>query len=202
MGSDGSFGGPRTVVTSVVLVLLLGAAAYADGAFQGTTDEPVPGPTPTVSPTAEPSTDPGPTDPGPTDPSPTATPTAAPTTEPVPDGDEEAGGNPFARCAGLTGLENAICRVETNLERHPTPGLERALERLQHNLARKQEREAARDAREQPGNGHGGGSDRGNGGGSDHGNGGGPPPWAGGGSAGQAGGSSNAGGSGQGNGRP
>jgi len=49
------------------------------------------------------------------------------------------GGSPDARsdavpdhsaCKGLTGLENAACRVRANLEAHPNPGLERALARL------------------------------------------------------------------------
>lgn len=38
-------------------------------------------------------------------------------------------------CGGLTGLENAACRVEANLEAHPNFGLANAIGRLDANLA-------------------------------------------------------------------
>jgi len=39
-------------------------------------------------------------------------------------------------CEGLTGLENAACRVRANLEAHPNQGLANALSRLEGNLAK------------------------------------------------------------------
>jgi hypothetical protein len=39
-------------------------------------------------------------------------------------------------CEGLTGLENAACRVHANFEAHPNRGLENALSRLEGNLAK------------------------------------------------------------------
>lgn len=40
-------------------------------------------------------------------------------------------------CRGLTGLENAACRVRANLAAHPNRGLENALSRLESKLASK-----------------------------------------------------------------
>ena len=52
-------------------------------------------------------------------------------------GPDEAAGADFSACAGMTGLENAICRVSANHEAHPqSPGLTNALDELRANLDR------------------------------------------------------------------
>ena len=50
--------------------------------------------------------------------------------------DDDAGVAPdHSGCEGLTGLENAVCRVGANLEAHPNRGLENALSRLEEHLS-------------------------------------------------------------------
>lgn len=53
------------------------------------------------------------------------------------EGEEDVGVAPdHSACEGLTGLENAACRVRANHEAHPNRGLENALSRLEVNMAR------------------------------------------------------------------
>ncbi len=67
----------------------------------------------------------------------------APETEPVDEGEvaeEEAGvaaegGADFSSCAGMTGLENAACRVDANYADHHNDGLENASSHLHDNQA-------------------------------------------------------------------
>ncbi|MBI3648976.1 MAG: hypothetical protein HY240_09545 [Actinobacteria bacterium] len=80
---------------------------------------------------------------------PHATPTASESPEPEPSDSPDAqvadqpdsggssqGGADFSACVGLTGLENAICRVTANQAAHPQAvGLATALSHLQANLA-------------------------------------------------------------------
>ena len=88
-------------------------------------------------------------------------PSESPSPEPsdVPDEEEGTGskqGPDFSACAGLTGLENAICRHEALLVLKPDNfGLQNSLTHLQTNLAKKLEKAAAREALKQSGESHG-----------------------------------------------
>ena len=89
-----------------------------------------------------------------------------PSETPPPDPGEEEGSDPtepkgpdFSACAGLTGLENAICRHEALLQLKPeNTGLQNSLTHLQANLAKQQEKAALKQSGEshgQSGESHG-----------------------------------------------
>jgi len=68
-----------------------------------------------------------------------------------------SGGPDFSACAGLTGLENAVCRHEVLLQLHPgNRGLANALAHLRENLDK---RASGGGSSNGHGNPHGGGTD-------------------------------------------
>jgi hypothetical protein len=124
----------RLILSSMAAVLVVGAIASAaphlaaHGPVSLTEGAGAPTETPEPTDTPEPTEAPDPTD------------TPDPTETPDPTGGTGAGVAPdFSACAGLTGLENAICRHEALLAVHPdNKGLQNALAHLQANLTNHQ----------------------------------------------------------------
>lgn len=126
----------QVVLVGLAAVIVAGTIA---GAAPGLNDKPSGGQAPSVAP--EPPA-PEPTETETPDPSDTETETPDPTDT------GSAGVAPdFSSCAGLTGLENAICRHDALLAVDPAnTGLANSLAQLQANLAKKQAHDAAKAA--------------------------------------------------------
>ncbi len=127
----------RIVLAAFAAVLVAGAVAQA--ARQQPTPTPVSHARPAtiLSSSGTDSTDPGESEPaGP------STDGTGPASAAVPD---------FTACAGLTGLDNAICHVQANNVAHPNTGLANALSHLQANQAAQASRLASASA-SSPGN--------------------------------------------------
>jgi hypothetical protein len=144
----------RVVVYAMAAVIVGGTVASAvPGVRSSPSDHPSPSfaPSPAPSPTAIPTPEPSesPATPEPTtveSPQPSEEKDSAPTgsersgRSEKESGDPEAshassGGPDFSACAGLTGLENAVCRHEVLLQLHPgNRGLANVLAHLRENL--------------------------------------------------------------------
>jgi hypothetical protein len=143
----------RILLIAVAVILVAGAVASAAPPIRGASeDEPTTevsaAPSPEATDHAEPAVSPEPTETE--SPEPVAVETASsedPTDE---DATEDATAAPdFSACAGLHGLENAICRHEALLAIQPdNVGLQTSLAQLEANLAAHEERDASRSADE------------------------------------------------------
>jgi hypothetical protein len=123
----------RTILVAFVILIVAGTiASAATGGTPTETPSVTVSPEPTESPSATESPSPEPTE----TPSPESSEAKAPKAE---SSSDEGGPAPdFSACAGLHGLDNAICRHEALLKVKPdNPGLANSLAHLQANLAAK-----------------------------------------------------------------
>jgi hypothetical protein len=121
----------RTILVAFVILIVAGTiASAATGGTPTETPSVTVSPEPTESPSATESPSPEPTE----TPSPESS--EAKATKAEASSDEGGPAPDFSACAGLHGLDNAICRHEALLAVHPNnPGLNNSLGRLQANLA-------------------------------------------------------------------
>lgn len=131
----------RTLLSALAMVIVAGTLASAAPSFRAAFDvapaADEASPPPEVSPSPEVS--PEPTSSPEVEPTETPSPEPSETSSPGPPGDVEgdSAAPDFSGCAGLVGLENAICRHEALLALRPDdPGLANALEHLVANLAK------------------------------------------------------------------
>lgn len=134
----------RTLLSALAMVIVAGTLASAAPSFRAAFDvapaADETSPSPEVSPSPEISPEPtSPPESPEVEPTETPSPEPSETSSPEPTGDVEgdSAAPDFSGCAGLTGLENAICRHEALLALRPdNPGLANALEHLVANLAK------------------------------------------------------------------